>query len=193
MKLLSKGFNNRVYALTSGEFNTPQEDEWVAKLFGEMDYPEWELEALESMGEINSVMVKVWGLIPHPTKEVDLLIMERLYPLQPRALSKKKRIESLRKLLGELKDLHSHGWAHGDVKRPNHCCRGDGDEWDNVVPTADGIRLIDAGSAVNVEDPCFEQECLKDLADFAEFSKWFLKDVLPEKEVIPLLREWLNI
>ena len=192
--LLSKGFNNKVYALNSGEFGSPSTGEWVAKLFkGEDAYPEWEFKALTEMGAINNLTVKVWDLTPHPTKEQDLLIMERLVPVQPRAIDKETRLEYLKKFLDELKELHAGGWAHADLKRPSHCCKGDGDEWDNIIPTLDGIRLIDAGSAVSQEDPCFPNEVSKDLADFCGFAQWFMKDVISEKDMIPFLREWLGI
>lgn len=192
--LLSKGFNNKVYALLSGEFGSPSTGDYVAKLFkGEDAYPEWEFKALKEMGAINSLMVKVWDLTLHPSKEQDLLIMERLVPVQPRALDKETRLKDLKKFLDELKELHSGGWAHADLKRPSHCSKGDGDEWDNIIPTLEGIRLIDAGSAVNQEDPCFPDEVNKDLADFCEFAKWFMKDVISDKDMIPILRGWLNI
>lgn len=192
-KLLSKGFNNSVYALAMGEFHSPSVGEWVGKLFKEEDsYPEWELQALIQMGNVNSLMVKVHEEIVE-TKKGDLLIMERLYPLQPRALDKEQRLEMLEKFLQQLKELHKSGWAHADLKRPSHCCKGDGDQWDNIIPTIKGIRLIDAGSAIEADDPCFEQEVQKDLADFCEFAKWFTKDAIPEKDIIPLLRKWMGL
>ena len=192
-KLLSKGFNCSVYVLSSGEFNSPTEGEWVGKLFkDEQSYPEWELQALTQMGSINSLMVKVHEEIVEHSKG-DLLIMERLYPLQPRALDKEQRLIMLEEFLQQLRELHSNGWAHGDIKRPSHCCRGNGDQWDNIIPTAEGIRLIDAGSAINKEDPMFSQECQKDLADFCKFAKWFVKDVIPEKDIIPLLMRWMGL
>ena len=119
--------------------------------------------------------------------------MERLVPVQPRAIDKETRLEYLKKFLDELKELHAGGWAHADLKRPSHCCKGDGDEWDNIIPTLDGIRLIDAGSAVSQEDPCFPNDVSKDLADFCGFAQWFMKDVISEKDMIPFLREWLGI
>lgn len=192
-KLLSKGFNNSVYALHSGEFGSPTDGEWVAKAFKGGNYPQWELEALTEMGAINSLMVKAWGIVPHAAKQWELLIMERLYPVQPRALNKDTRLEYLKKFLDELKELHSNGWAHGDLQRPLMACRGDGDQWDNIIPTLEGIRLIDAGISVNQYDPLFEEVVIKDLQDFCGFAKWFLQDVIPPKEMIPILREWLNI
>ena len=189
---LSKGFNCSVYSLSAGEYGSPTEGEWVGKLFKEEDsYPEWELLALQKMGSINSLMVKVHDIVEH--RKGDLLIMERLYPLQPRALNKEQRIQFLETFLQELKELHSNGWAHGDIKRPQHACKGDGDQWDNVIPTSEGIRLIDAGSAINKEDPCFEQECQKDLADFCEFAKWFMRDVVSDTDIIPLLMKWMGL
>ena len=191
-KLLSKGFNNAVYALSSGEFSSPEKGEWVGKLFREeFSYPEWELRALKAMNKINSLMVK--GLKIVECKKGDLLIMERLYALQPRAIDKEQRLIMLEEFLQQLRELHASGWAHADVKRPSHCCKGDGDQWNNIIPTADGIRLIDAGSAINSGDPMFSQEAQKDLADFCEFAKWFVGDVIPNKEMIPLLKKWMGL
>lgn len=191
-KLLSKGFNNSVYSLSTGEFGSPVVGEWVGKLFkDEQSYPEWELQALLEMGSINSLMVKVHDITEH--SKGDLLIMERLYPLQPRAIDKEQRLTMLEEFLQQLRELHDSGWAHADLKRPSHCCKGDGDQWDNIIPTAEGIRLIDAGSAINKEDPMFSQECQKDLADFCKFAKWFVKDVIPEKDIIPLLMRWMGL
>lgn len=191
--LLSKGYNNSVYALRSGEFGSPVNGEWVAKAFKGNNYPQWEMEALTQMGSINSLMVKVWGIIPHAAKQWELLIMERLIPVQPRALDKEIRMEYLKKFLDELRELHSGGWAHGDLQRPLHVCRGDGDQWDNIIPTLEGIRLIDAGISVNEHDPLFDQVVSKDLQDFCGFAKWFMQDVIAPKEMIPILRGWLNI
>lgn len=191
-KLLSKGFNNSVYSLKIGEFGSPVKGEWVGKLFkGEDSYPEWELQALIQMGSINSLMVKAHDIVC--ISKGDLLIMERLMPLQPRALDKEQRLHMLEEFFRQLKELHSNGWAHADIKRPSHCCKGDGDQWDNIIPTQEGIRLIDAGSAINKEEPMFPQEVQKDLADFCEFAKWFLKDVMPEKDIIPLLMQWMGL
>lgn len=189
-KLLSKGFNNKVYAVQSGEFGSPLEGDWVAKLFTQ-NLPYWELEALTQMRTVNKLMVKAQGIVSHKDKE--LLIMERLYPVQPRALDKNTRLEYLQKFLQELRELHENGWAHGDIQRPAHVCTGDGDQWDNVIPTMWSIRLIDAGIAVNEHDPLFEEVVTKDLTDFCEFAKWFMKDIISEKDMIPYLRQWLGL
>lgn len=189
-QLLSKGYNNKVYALRSGEYDSPVDGEWVAKVFTQ-NLPYWELEALNQMGTVNKLMVKAYGIITHKGKE--LLIMERLYPVQPRALDKDTRLEYLQKFLKEIKELHEGGWAHGDIQRPQHVCKGDGDQWDNVIPTMWSIRLIDAGIAVNDSDPVFNEVVNKDLADFCGFAKWFMQDVIPAKDMIPILRGWLNI
>lgn len=195
--LLSSGYNNSVYTLETGEYNSPVEGQWVVKVFEDDDFfgpnLEKEYQALIQMGSINSLMVKVWDLTSHPSKKEELLIMERLVPVQPRAIDKETRLEFLKKFLDELKELHAQGWTHADIKRPSHCCDSDSDKWDNVIPTMEGIRLIDAGCAVNQENPYFPDEIQKDLADFCEFAKWFMKDVISEKDMIPFLREWLSI
>jgi len=193
MKVLSSGANAEVVSLEMGELGLPTTQEWVGKLFKEEDsYPEWEHLALTQMGGINSLMVGVWEEILE-IEEGSLLVMERLYPLQPRAIDKPNRLKMLKKFLKQLKELHLSGWAHGDIKRPQYVTNSPDELWDNIIPTLKGIRLIDAGSAIQADDPMFEKECLKDLADFCEFAKWFVKDVIPERDMIPKLLKWMNL
>ena len=184
MAILSKGFNCAVY--------TTSNEEVVGKLFKGETSPQEEFTKLTIMGEISPIIVKAISI--KKVKGGELLLMERLYPLQPRAIDKATRLTHLEKFFQELNTLHSNGWVHGDIKRPIHACRGDGDQWDNVIPTLEGIRLIDVGEASNKENnPLWEQDKQKDLIDFCEFSRWFMKDVIPEKEMIPILRGWLGV
>ena len=83
--LLSSGYNNSVYTLETGEYNSPVEGQWVVKVFEDDDFfgpnLKKEYQALIQMGSINSLMVKVWDLTSHPSKKEELLIMELTYPV----------------------------------------------------------------------------------------------------------------
>jgi tRNA A-37 threonylcarbamoyl transferase component Bud32 len=157
--VISKGDNNSVIALGK---------DVAAKVFelGGTSGRE-ELYLLETANAINGLLVKVRELCPSDDYEHDLLIMERLYPLAKRALSKDERVALGEKFLSQVKELHEAGFAHWDIKRPSTIRHGG--PWDNVIITREAVRLIDCGISVLSDHPEFEEACEHDIESSLEW------------------------
>ena len=160
---LSAGFNNSVVAIS---------DDLAGKLF-----PLGSSQALEELrlGQVangyNRLLVEFVEVVPSACFNYDVLIMERVYPLQPRALSRQQKEEMLSLFIQQLKELHDNGFAHWDIKRPD-CDKGT--PWDNIILTMEGIRLIDTGLSVLDGYPDFEEARNADIEHALEFARWLL-------------------
>lgn len=167
-KLLSQGANGKVYV-------HPTNDKVVMKWFGVDDCMSSaisEYKMLVAANKINSVLVKAVG---HDfTLEGEWLMMERLMPLQYRAIDVLTREAMYEEFVRQVKELHSNGLAHWDIKRPDHVASGMA-SWDNIILTEEGLRLIDAGNMVNSNDPDFEDAVEDDLDCLREFKEVFLQ------------------
>lgn len=155
---LSSGFFGTVYAVSA---------KVVAKAF-EPGYDSHlvELDNGLAANRVNSLMPQYLGTVEDSSTA--LVLMERLYPLQARALSIKERETFLDTFLQQVEELHIMGITHGDIKRPN-------ETWDNIILTKDGIRLIDAGSmGDDYNTLSFEMNKAKDLRDVAAYATWLL-------------------
>ena len=159
--LLSQGENGQVVTLSTKE---------VAKIF-ELGASKQEAAAMKAANSINSLVVKLLRVDITMGYSNELLVMERLYPLQYRALSIPERVQFFEIFLSQLKELHSNGWAHGDIKRPQWV----DSHWDNIVLTKGGIRLIDTGTSVTSEHFNFKDWCERDISNAMEFKEVFLK------------------
>src|SRR6185295_12329843 len=87
----------------------------------------------------------------------EMLVMERIYPLDFRSYEVEIRELWLDVFEDELKALHSDGFAHRDLKRPSNLA---GLAFDNILLTSKGLRLIDVGiSAIKSQtgDDIFEK------------------------------------
>ena len=166
-RLLSYGHNNKVVALSETE---------VGKLFGEDTRSDIGSEA-EKMRYANAVNGLVAGFVRldiHAETGQDMLVMERLYPVDFRAYEVEKRELWLEVFEYELKELHRNGFAHGDLQRPANI---PGEPFDNIFLTDTGIRLIDVGISVlrdKVGEPMFNRHVQQDLDEFAKFAHYFL-------------------
>jgi len=159
--LLSQGENGQVVVVNDKE---------VAKIF-ELGGSKKEAMLMRTANSINSLVVKLLRVDTIPEYSNELMVMERLYPLQYRAISVPERERMFEVFLTQLKELHAAGWAHGDIKRPEWTSEW----WDNIVLTKEGIRLIDTGSSATREDFYFEGWCERDIAEAMEFKEVFLK------------------
>ena len=74
--------------------------------------------------------------------ETEMLVMERLFPMDFRAYEHEKRELWLDILEDELTQLHKAGFVHRDLRRPSDM---PGEHFDNVFLTPTGFRLIDVG------------------------------------------------
>jgi tRNA A-37 threonylcarbamoyl transferase component Bud32 len=164
---LSQGHNNPVIALSDAE---------VAKLFSEDTRSDIgsEAEKLRYANAINHLLVKFIRLDFDEEKQWQMLVMERLYPLDYRTAEIEKRELWLDVFEDGLKALHAAGFVHHDLARPSNI---EGDRYDNIFLTHEGLRLIDAGvSAIRdkVGDNIFTRMVEKELQELELFKTYFL-------------------
>jgi len=134
-KTLSQGENNTVIALSSTE---------VAKLFTEDTRSDIgsEAEKLKYANQVNTLVVKFVRLDLDEDKKWEMLVMERLYPLDFRTYEYEARVLQMDVFEEELKQLNEAGFVHRDIRRPSSEA---GEIFDNIFLTEQGIRLIDVG------------------------------------------------
>lgn len=159
--LLSQGENGQVVVINNKE---------VAKIF-ELSESRGEANLMRQANSINNLVVKLIRVDITSSYSKELLVMERLFPLQYRAISVPEREKFFEVFLTQLKELHAAGWAHGDIKRPVWC----DSPWDNIILTKEGIRLIDTGTACTSEHYNFKDWVQRDLDNAMEFKEVFLK------------------
>ena len=161
---LSFGTNNTVIALTEQE---------AGKLFGGDTRSDIgsEAEKMKFANGVNGLVVRFLRL-DEWNDDTEMLVMERLYPMDVRAYEYEKRKIWLDVLEDELRALHQAGFVHRDLQRPSDM---PGERFDNIMLTPTGFRLIDVGiSALRQQvgqrlfDRFVEQE-LTELTRFKEF------------------------
>jgi tRNA A-37 threonylcarbamoyl transferase component Bud32 len=131
---LSSGANNTVIALSDTE---------VAKIFTGDTRSDIGSEA-EKMKFANAVngLVAQFIRLDEFGDEGEMLVMERLFPLDFRAYEYEKRELMLDVFEDEIRQLHKAGFVHRDIRRPSDM---PGLTFDNIFLTNRGIRLIDVG------------------------------------------------
>jgi serine/threonine protein kinase len=166
-KQLSCGDQNTVIALSKTE---------VAKLFLEDTRSDIgsEAEKMQYANEINSLIVKFIRLDVEEAMDADMLVMERLYPLDFRAYEMERRELWLDVFEDELRGLHEAGFVHRDLRRPSDM---PGMRFDNIFLTEQGIRLIDVGISAlrdKVGDRLFRRFVDRELEELEIFRKFWL-------------------
>ena len=124
--------------------------------------------------QINSLVVKFVRLDLDEAKKWEMLVMERLYPLDFRTYEHEARVLQMDVFEEELKQLHEAGFAHRGVRRPSSEA---GEIFDNVFLTAQGIRLIDVGiSAIRstVGEKLFLLYVMQEKEELAAFRNYYL-------------------
>lgn len=166
-KQLSSGANNTVIALSETE---------VGKLYSGDTRSDIgsEAEKMKFANTINDVVVKFIRLDTDDTLGSDMLVMERLYPMDFRAYEVGKRELWYDVFEDEVKQLHAKGFVHRDIKRPEELS---GMLYDNVLLTSTGLRLIDVGISAlksSVGDKLFAKYIEEELRELVEFKEYFL-------------------
>jgi serine/threonine protein kinase len=166
-KTLSRGANNTVIALSSTE---------VAKLFVEDTRSDIgsEAEKMQYANTVNDLVVKFIRLDIDEGLDADMLVMERLYPLDFRAYEFERRELWLDLFEEELATLHKAGFVHRDIQRPSDM---PGMRFDNIFLTESGIRLIDVGISAlrsKVGDRLFQRFVDRELEELEIFRKFWL-------------------
>ena len=163
---LSRGANNAVIALSETE---------VGKLFSADTRSDIgsEAEKMRFANEVNGLVVKFNRLEINESLGVDMLVMERLYPLDFRAYEVEMREIWLDVFTDELRALHAAGFVHHDLQRPSNL---PGERFDNILLTAQGLRLIDVGISVlrrQVGESFFSAYVQRELEELARFGAFF--------------------
>lgn len=165
--MLSHGANNVVIALSDNE---------VGKLFEEGNRAELirEAELMQFANSVNDLVVRFLRMEQHRESGNDMLVMQRLYPIDFRAYEIERRQLWLDVFEHELKQLHQAGFVHRDLIR---MAERPGLKYDNILLTASGLRLIDVGISTmrgQVEERLFRLMVKKELEELEQFKSFFL-------------------
>ena len=164
---LSAGANNTVIVLNDNE---------VAKLFTGDTRSDLgsEAEKMKFANAVNDLIVKFVRLDYNEDLEVEMLVMERIYPIDFRSYEVEIRELWLDVFESELKALHNAGFVHRDLKRPSEI---QGLAFDNILLTQHGLRLIDVGISAlksQVGDKLFEKQLEIEEQELVIFKEYFL-------------------
>lgn len=164
---LSAGANNTVIVLNDNE---------VAKLFLDDTRSDLgsEAEKMKFANSVNELVVKFVRLDYHEDLQAEMLVMERIKPIDFRAYEVEIRQLWLEVFENELKALHKAGFVHRDLKRPSEI---QGLAFDNILLTEQGLRLIDVGISAlksQVGDKLFQKQLEIELQELAIFKDYFI-------------------
>ena len=165
-RTLSTGAHNTVVALSETE---------VGKIFLEDTRSDIgsEAEKMQFANRINGLVVKFIRLDSY-SEVAEMLVMERLYPLDYRAYEYERRELWMDVFEADLTELHQKGFTHRYIRRPSNI---PGLRFDNVFLTETGLRLIDIGVSalrISVGDRLFEKFVVQELQEVEEFRNYFL-------------------
>ena len=165
-RTLSSGANNTVIALSETE---------VGKIFTGDTRSDIgsESQKLQFANKINDLLVRFIRL-DELNDEAEMLVMERLYPMDFRAYEYELRELWLDVFEDELRQLHKNGFVHRDLRRPSDM---PGLTFDNIFLTPTGLRLIDVGISAlreQVGERLFARFVQKELVEFEQFRLFFL-------------------
>ncbi len=164
---LSAGANNTVIVLSDTE---------VGKLFvgdTRSDIGS-EAEKMQFANSVNTLVAKFIRLEFNENIEAEMLVMERIHPIDYRAYEVEIRELWLDVFEDELSALHHAGFVHRDLKRPSNI---GGLAFDNILLTQSGLRLIDVGISAlktQVGEKIFEKYIEAENKQITEFGDYFL-------------------
>lgn len=164
---LSYGANNAVIALSETEAGKLFRDDTRSDIGSES-------EKMRFANEINGLVVQFQRLEHNEALAADMLVMERIYPIDFRAYEVEVRELWFDVFLDELKVLHQAGFVHRDIRRPGGL---PGDRYDNILLTKEGLRLIDVGISVlrhQVGDKFFAGYIQTELEEVEAFRQFFI-------------------
>ncbi len=163
---LSSGANNTVIALSETE---------VGKIFTGDTRSDIGSESLKLQfaNKVNDLLVRFIRL-DELNEEAEMLVMERLYPMDFRAYEYERRELWLDVFEDALHQLHKQGFVHRDLRRPSDM---PGLTFDNIFLTPTGLRLIDVGISAlreQVGDRLFNRFIQQELTELEHFRLFFL-------------------
>ncbi|MGB3587380.1 MAG: hypothetical protein WBA23_12610 [Tunicatimonas sp.] len=159
--------NNTVIALSSAE---------VAKLFTEDTRSDIgsEAEKMKYANQINTLVVNFVRLDLDEAKKWEMLVMERLCPLDFRTYEYEARVLQMDVFEEELTQLHEAGFIHRDLRQS---FTEAGEVFDNIFLTERGIRLIDVGISATrstVGEKLFLLYVEQEKEELATFRSYYL-------------------
>ncbi len=165
-RTLSSGANNTVIALSETE---------AGKLFSGDTRSDIgsEAEKMRFANSVNGLVVRFVRL-DELNDDTEMLVMERLFPMDFRAYEYEKRELWLDVFEDELRQLHRAGFAHRDLRRPSDM---PGERFDNIFLVPNGFRLIDVGISAlreKVGERLFERFVQQELAGLEVFRTFVL-------------------
>lgn len=123
--------------------------------------------------QVNDLIVRFIRL-DELNAEAEMLVMERVYPMDFRAYEYEKRELWIDVLEDDLRAMHKAGFVHRDLRCPSDMV---GQPFDNILLTAKGFRLIDVGISAlrsQVGERLFDRFVAQELKELAEFSIFVL-------------------
>ncbi|MER0441281.1 hypothetical protein [Emticicia sp. W12TSBA100-4] len=164
---LSSGANNTVIVLSDTE---------VAKLFTDDTRSDIgsEAEKMKFANSVNDLVAKFIRLDFQEDLQAEMLVMERIKPIDYRAFEVEIRELWFEVFESELTELHKAGFVHRDLKRPSNI---GGLAFDNILLTETGLRLIDVGISAlkrQVGNKIYEKYVEIELQEIALFKEYFL-------------------
>ena len=123
--------------------------------------------------QVNGLVVKFIRLDEFGD-EGEMLVMERLYPLDFRAFEYERRELLLDVFEDELTQLHKAGFVHRDLRGPSDM---PGLTFDNIFLTPTGLRLIDVGISAlksQVGERLFDRFVKQEKEEYEVFRTFFL-------------------
>lgn len=133
-----------------------------------------EAEKMRFANGINDLVVRFLRLDYHEEVQAEMLVMERLEPLDYRSYEVEIRELWLDVFTDALHQLHRAGFVHRDLKRPSNI---GGQAFDNILLTRTGLRLIDVGISAlrsQVGEKIFGKYVEVENKEIAEFREYFL-------------------
>ncbi|MEO0734985.1 MAG: hypothetical protein AAFZ52_19260 [Bacteroidota bacterium] len=131
-------------------------------------------EKMRFANQVNDLIVKFIRLDLNEELNADMLVMERLYPMDFRAYEYERRLLWLDVFEDELKALHEAGFVHRDLRRPSDM---PGLRYDNIFLTDTGLRLIDVGISAlrsQVGEKLFTRSVEREWEEYGVFREDFL-------------------
>lgn len=160
---LSAGTEAVVVALSDTE---------AGKMYQQAAAAEAEAARLEFANSVNGLMARLLRVDKFDGHAV--LVLERLHPMDFRSIEVDKRKALLEVLGDELRELHEAGFVHNHLQREAGFTS---EEWDNILLTESGLRLIDAGRSMlrhETEEATFDAAIAAELQSLEAFGEMFL-------------------
>ncbi len=164
---LSYGANNAVIALNETK---------VGKIFSGDTRSDIgsEAEKMKIANNINNLVVQFKRIDFDEVNNWDMLVMERLLPLDYRSYEIEKRELWFNVFEDELMQLHKQGFVHRYLQRPSNIS---GEKYDNILLTQQGLRLIDVGISalqIQVGNTLFKNYLENELKEMKLFKDFFI-------------------